>query len=867
MTETVLAGLRVVEFGEGVAAAFCGKLLAERGAEVIKVEQPEVGDSLRWKGPFAGGVADPEKSAPFVFFNTTKKSVTLDASTEEGRDALRRLIAGADVFVEQSATGRMAALGLGYDDLKDDFPDLIHVSITPYGQTGPYRDYKGNALTAIALSGVMFVTGFPDREPIATGVDLADYFAGMQAWLATLCALAYRDRYGAGQYVDVSEMESMATGDESAQIGYAFMGIIRRRYYSRHIWGYPQDPLPCKDGHVFVHPGPQGFPAPTIEGVSGLAILLGQPELDEDPLFLNRWERWFRWEDFNALLAPFFSTQTADELIPIAQALKMPFGPFLDVAGVVENGHLKERAFFRELEHPVAGTLKYTGEMFRMSRSPALLERAPLLGEHNALLLEPKAITTSSRAKRSKESAPRDALPLAGIRVLDLTQVWAGPTCTAILAALGADVIKIEGLTRQDTSHTILINDNDPGEDPSNRGPYYQYHNAGKKHVVIDLLQEEGIEAFKRLVRVSDVVVEAFSPRVMPNLGLTYDVLREIRPDLIVMSMSGYGQDGPYRDYGAYGMGLESSCGVTSVTGYSDGTFCRTSTSHNDPFSGFGGAGAVLLALRHREKTGEGQYIDLSEHEFGVTLLGPEIVDYQMNGTVPRPRGNRREGVVQGCYRCAGDDEWIVVSIGDNQEWAAFCRIAGHAEWTRDKRFSTVTTRSANHDLLDEIIDGWTAKQDQFEAFHTLQGAGVTAAPVLDGKQMLFDPHYRARRHCDIIDHGPRFGRRPIPRHLTPKFSRMDPRPTTPAPSFGQHNREVLRELAGYTDQEMDELEERQVIGTRPIFELPEGIDWREYLKERLTYPLEDMLAQGALKGLEPDYLEQLRAAGILGSD
>jgi crotonobetainyl-CoA:carnitine CoA-transferase CaiB-like acyl-CoA transferase len=353
----------------------------------------------------------------------------------------------------------------------------------------------------------------------------------------------------------------------------------------------------------------------------------------------------------------------------------------------------------------------------------------------------------------------------------------------------------------------------------------------------------------------------------MPNLGLTYDVLREIRPDLIMMSMSGYGQDGSYRDYGAYGMGLESACGVTSVTGYRDGTFCRTSTSHNDPFSGFGGAGAVLLALREREKTGEGQYIDLSEHEFGVTLLGPEILGYQINGSVPGPRGNRRERVVQGCYRCAGNDEWIVLSISDDQEWAAFCRIAGHEEWTRDERFATVTTRSANHDLLDKMIDEWTAKQDQLEAFHTLQGAGVTAAPVLDGKQMLFDPHYRARRHCDIIDHGPRFGPRPIPRHLTPKFSRMDPRPTTPAPSFGQHNREVLRELAGYTDEEMDGLEEQQVIGTRPILALPEGIDRLEYIRERLTYPLEGMLAQGALKGLEPDYLEQLQAAGILGSE
>jgi crotonobetainyl-CoA:carnitine CoA-transferase CaiB-like acyl-CoA transferase len=454
---------------------------------------------------------------------------------------------------------------------------------------------------------------------------------------------------------------------------------------------------------------------------------------------------------------------------------------------------------------------------------------------------------------------------LSGVRVLDLTQVWAGPTCTAVLAALGADVIKIEGLLRQDTAHTILINENDPGEDPSNRGPYYQYHNANKRGIALDLLQEEGAEVFKRLVHSCDVVAEAFSPRVMPNLGFTYDILREIKPDLIMISMSGYGQNGPYKDYGAYGMGLESSGGVSSVTGYRDGTLSRTSVSHNDPFSGFAAAGAVLLALRHRLRTGEGQYIDLSEHELAVTLLGPEILAYQMNGKVPGPRGNRREGVVQGCYRCGGNDEWLVVSISDDEEWAAFCRVTGHDEWVSDERFSSAARRTANHDLLDSLIEEWTSDRAQLETFHLLQKAGVTAAPALDGKQMLFDPHYRARGHCDIIDHGPRFGPRPVPRHLTPKFSRMDPRPTIAAPSLGQQNREVLRELAGYSDEEIDGLEARQVIGNRPTIQIPEGIDWLEYLKERLTFPLERMVEQGALRAVEADYLEQLRKGGILG--
>jgi crotonobetainyl-CoA:carnitine CoA-transferase CaiB-like acyl-CoA transferase len=852
MTKSILSDLRVVELSDEVAGAFCGKLLAERGAHVVKVE-PLEGDPARRKGPFPATGPDSESSALFLHLNTTKKSVMLDVSTREGQRQLRGLIAGADIFVECSRPGRMDALGLPYDDVQIDNPHLIYVSISPYGQTGPYRDYKGNALSALALSSVMSVSGHPDREPLAAGVDVADYFAGAQACVAVLAALLYRDRYGGGQYVDVSEMESVATADESVQVLYGFTGAIRRRYYSRHVWGYPQDPFPCKDGHVFVHPGPQGFATPLNDGVSALALIIGRPELDESPLFNSRWERWFNWRELDEILEPWLMSQTAEDLVPIAQALKMPFGPFLNVAQLLENEHLRSRGFFRELEHPVAGKLEYAGQPVRMSVEPSLLERAPLLGEHNALLQAPPRKKNITKPRET--SSPSGALPLSGVRVLDLTQVWAGPTCTAILAALGADVVRVEGLSRQDVAHTILTNEGVPSE-PWNCGPYYQYHNADKRTIALDLLQEEGIAVFKRLVPAFDVVVEAFSPRVMHNFGLTYDVLRQIRPDLIMASLSGYGQNGLYRDYAAYGMGLESVCGIGSVTGYPD-LIMRTGVSHNDPISGFAAAGAIMMALRRRAQTGEGQYIDLSEHEIGVSQVGPEILGYQLNGRIPGPRGNRREGVVQGCYRCAGYDNWLVVSTRDDDEWQAFCHATGHDDWADDERFRTADRRYANHDLLDKLIEEWTSKQPQMDAFHLLQKVGVIAAPVLDGKTMLLDPHFRARNHCDLIDHGSRFGLRLIPRHLTPKFSRMDPHPTKCAPLFGEHNYEVLHELGGYTDEEMAGLEERHVIGNRPILQL-EGEELLAYLVETLTYPLERLVEQGALRAMEPDYLTQL---------
>jgi crotonobetainyl-CoA:carnitine CoA-transferase CaiB-like acyl-CoA transferase len=453
-------------------------------------------------------------------------------------------------------------------------------------------------------------------------------------------------------------------------------------------------------------------------------------------------------------------------------------------------------------------------------------------------------------------------LPLEGVRVLDLSQVWAGPACTSILASLGAYVIKVEGLTRGDISHSILPVDNDPGDDPWNSGPYYFCHNAGKRSITLQLTEEEGVKLFKRLIPSCDVLIENFAPRVMRNFGLGYDVLREIRPDLIMISMSGYGQTGPYRGYGAYGMGLESAAGIASVTGYPGGRPMRSGVSFTDPVAGIAAAGAVLLALRHRERTGRGQFIDMSQQEAAIPFLGAALMEYQMTGRVPGPRGNRSTAAApQGCYRCRGDDDWLVISVGGDGEWARFCDAAEHPEWRGDERFATVPARHENHDALDSLVEGWTRDQDHIEAFHLLQRAGVKAAPVLNGKEMLLDPHLRERGHFDVIDHG-RFGPRPIPRHLVAKFDRMDPKPDGPAPALGEHNAEVLQELAGLSAGEAAEMEARQVIGTTRVLAVAPQV-----MRGMLKYPLELMVEQGALRAVEADYLDQLGLSGGSASD
>ncbi|MDI6857904.1 MAG: CoA transferase [Dehalococcoidia bacterium] len=389
MPDPALSDLRVIEVAQGIAGPYCGKLLASYGADVIKVEPPGAGDLSRRFGPFPEDIPHLEKSGTFLHLNTSKRSVTLDITGETGRLAFRRLLQNADILIENCAPGQMAQWGLGYDDLKADLPRLIYVSISPFGQTGPYRDYKGNSLTAMATSGVMYVTGAPDREPLTTGGEPAEYLAGMYAWLGALAALAYRDRENAGQQVDVSLMEAAASADEYSAAMYAFMGAIRRRYYSRHLFSYPSDIYACKDGHVVVSPAAQGFPSPTAtdQGASPMSLLLGDVELDQNDLFRDRWARWFRWQEFERLLQPYLESNSADEIVSFAQALRMPFAHVFNAAQLLENEHLRERGFFQEIDHPQAGRLKYTGDLFKADRMKAPLRRAPLLGEHNEEIL------------------------------------------------------------------------------------------------------------------------------------------------------------------------------------------------------------------------------------------------------------------------------------------------------------------------------------------------------------------------------------------------------------------------------------------------------------------------------------------------
>jgi crotonobetainyl-CoA:carnitine CoA-transferase CaiB-like acyl-CoA transferase len=382
MADAALADLRVIELAQGLAGPYCGKLFSDLGADVIKVEPPE-GDRARRLGPFPNDEPHPDKGGLFLHLNTGKKSVTLDTTVTSGQVVLKKLLERADVLIESDGPA------LALDGLEA-FPKLVRVSITPFGCTGPYAGYKGNSLTAMAMSSIMYSTGEPDREPLTTGGTPADYIAGIHAWIGALAALAQRERAGEGEHVDVSLAEAAACADEYNAAMYAYQGAIRRRYYSRHVFGYPMDIVPCRDGHIVLIPGAAGFPQRGLTaegGVSPMALLLGDPELDQHPLFTSGQERMIRWREVDELLMPWLAEHPAREIVETAQALRMPFALVPSVKDLLDDPHLAARGFFTNVDHPATGTLPYPGPPFRMSETPPRIGRPPLLGEHTDALL------------------------------------------------------------------------------------------------------------------------------------------------------------------------------------------------------------------------------------------------------------------------------------------------------------------------------------------------------------------------------------------------------------------------------------------------------------------------------------------------
>ena len=347
----------------------------------------------------------------------------------------------------------------------------------------------------------------------------------------------------------------------------------------------------------------------------------------------------------------------------------------------------------------------------------------------------------------------------------------------------------------------------------------FSNQNRNKKAITLNYERDsEAREILNELVKRSDVVIENYTPRVMGNFGLEYAVLREINPAIIMISMPGYGNTGPYRDYPAYGTSLEQHAGFSSMIGYPDTGPYRTQSTYTDPLAAVNAAGALMLALWHRRRTGQGQYIELAQIEASVCLLGGQVLDQVMNDRPPQRLGNRHAFMApHGAYRCRGEDAWVSIAVATDQEWRAFCGAIGNPSWTEEDRFADQLSRWQNQDELDDLIGQWTAQQDHHQAMHILQKAGVAAGALLNARELMEDPHLRERGYFITTTH-PRAGTHDhpgLPLHLSDTKLGSD----RPSPCVGQHNRYVLGELLGMSDEEIARLEEERVISDGPILD------------------------------------------------
>ncbi|HLZ71994.1 MAG TPA: CoA transferase [Dehalococcoidia bacterium] len=801
-TGSALAGLRVVEAGSGVSAAYAAKLLADLGAEAVKVEPPD-GDETRRRGPFPRGLeGNPEASGLFLYLNAGKRLVTLDLAADAGHAALHDTLAGADVFIHNFSVEEIERLGLRYDALAARFPRLVVTSITPFGLSGPHARWQGANLTVVSAGGWASITPgnspLTDEPPLAAFGQQAEFQAAVHAAVASLGALHARRRDGRGQLVEVSGQECIAAALELALVTYTYTGRVASRLGIRT--SAPMGIMRCKDGLIFVMTtDPHQWDA--------LVHVMGDPEWASWEIFGDRFKRGEHHDALTPLIEEWLQERTVQEVFDLAAQARLPFAPVSTIADIVHSPHLQERGYFVTLRDPVAGAITIPGAPYLLSETPwapAAGDRLQVTGDSGAGSVHWQPVAPPAPyTPRPTPSTP----PLAGLRVIDMSWMWAGPYCTLQLAHLGAEVIRIESNLRPCMNRRVPPYAND--EPGLNRGGSFNQWNQGKGSVLLDLKQPEAMQLARELAATADVFVENYAVGVVDRLGLGWDALSRINPGLVMASLSGYGLTGPYKDRVAFGTPLTMISGLGQLTGYAGRGPAEVGISYGDPNGGLHAAVAILAALWKRHETGRGRYIDVSQWEAMLSILPEGILPWTMRGEQPARRGNRDEWLApHGIFRAKCDDRWVSIVVRNEAEWARLAPLLGEA--AADPRFATRAGRKAHEDDLEAIVTAWTRERDAWAITEQLQALGVPAAPVMDMREVAEDPHLNARGFYVRLEH-PEAGRQqhagiPWQLHGTPLSVRK------PAPCMGEDNEYVVMQLLGRSRAEYERLLAARVL-------------------------------------------------------
>ncbi len=753
----------MLELSNGIAAAYAGKMFADAGADVVKVESSQ-GDSLR---SWSAGGGPP--GALFGYLAAGKKSVT--------DDNLAALLAGADVVLtdltDEWTLNELAA---------QKHPSTVLVAVTPFGTTGPYVDDQvlANEFILQALSGSIASRGWPGDEPVQAGGRLGEWLAGTFAAAVAAATTRHAARTGHGEIIDASTYEAMAIAMGGLPAMSASVMGPDSQMNSRSL-ELPSI-VPTADGMV-------GFCTITAQQFQDFLVLIERADLLDDAELASIEGRIARRDEFLRMVTRWTENRTTQEIVDLAVAFRIPVAPIGTPATLPTVDHFVQRGVFVESDSGVLQPrVPYRGSA--ITTMPP--RRPPELGEHSG------SIDWPPRPEGTDRADP-EALPLSDIRVADFTAFWAGPFATQFLGALGADVVKVEGVRRPDGMRFSA------GRPPTwdqwwEWGPVFLCSNNNKRGISIELGTDAGRAAALKLIAASDLVIENFSPRVMENFDLQWDAVSAANPHAVMVRMPAFGLDGPWRDRVGFAQTMEQATGMAWITGHAEGPpviprgVC-------DPIAGLHAAFAAVAALVVRDRDDVGVHVESTMVEAALNVAAEMLVEYSRNGIELRRQGNRGPGASpQGVYRCLGDDEWVAVAAMDDAARAALARLVEHPE------------RCSND--IDKLISGWAAGRTVPDAVRELRSAGVAAAPVRAPAGLLTDPHLLARGFWERVDHpvAGSFLCTGMPFTFSGRPRRWIRRG---APLYGEHTRDVLTEL-GYGRADLAELAALKITAARP---------------------------------------------------
>jgi len=754
-TRGALAGFRILDLADETGA-YCGKLLADLGADVIKVE-PLGGDPTRWLPPLRADGADDLRSLFFLAMNTNKRSIVLDlAGSATDRATFLALVGDADAIVETWRPGALDALGIGYDVLRATRPSLVLTSITPFGQSGPRRDWAGSDLVAAALGGALHVTGDAADPPVRLAGRQAGVTASLVAASSTLIALRHAERTGAGQRVDVSLLEATVSATHICGIGkWRDDGIIPRRNGTGLFASVPSGTYRCRDGLVYLminRPRHWQVLAAWIAEVTGIDSV-------RDPLFEGPSSQRIPYRDLvDTYVQELTGRFTVAEMYHEGQRRHLAFTPVRTAEAVVRDEHLAARGFFVAVAQRDGSRLRMVGPPYRLAATPWTSARgAPRIDEDRGVLSEARRAIAPPTAPTASPEAPSLRGALAGVRVLELTVAMAGPWIGRFMAACGAEVIRVESREFPDVVR-LYVPPRAPEHGTDSQGsPWFTDWNAGKRFVALDLTQPDAVALCRRLAALSDVVIENNSAGVVDKLGLGWADLRRVKPDLVMLGTSGYGDEGPHRGYVTWGPNIEALSGLATLSGFAHRACTITQYAYPDVLSALHGLVAVLAALAHRDRSGEGQYVNVAQLEATIAAVGDVMLDALVHAYVPARAGNRSPaGAPHGCYRCRGEDRYCAIAIESDEAWGRFCAVIDRPEWRDDGRFCDGASRVAHAAALDALVEAWTVTQDAESVMARLQAVGVPAGVVQHVADLADDPQLMARGYFETIPHATR---------------------------------------------------------------------------------------------------------------